>query len=494
VEPGEHLFRREAGRMTTALTRIFGVHNLALAEDVVQDAFCRALEVWKLRGVPENPSAWLMRTAKNRAIDVLRRERTARTFAPELERLFESEWTLVPTVAELFGANAIKDDQLRMIFSCCHPRLSEQAQIALVLHLLCGFSVTEIASAFFCSHPAIEKRIARAKKVLAGSKRLFDLADRDFSARLSAVQRALYLLFNEGYHGASAESAIRVELCHEAMRLAALLLEHPPAATPATHALCALMFLDAARLPGRVDASGNLTSLFDQDRSRWDQKLVTEGKRLLELSATGHELTEYHVEAAIASVHANARGVEDTHWGRVVALYDTLMAIRPSPVVALNRAIAVAQLEGPERGIDEIRAIADSDRLAGYPFYFAALGELELRRGRHETALEHFRAALALARNAMEHRFLEQRLSACERPPRADTEHLVSALAGKQSYDDQENDTAGKRDDNAGDVNAGDTRMSEVIPDPTAQNGTQHTDDQISDQSSRPLAWHNHLA
>src|SRR5262245_26838682 len=219
MEPSDHLFRREAGRMVAALTRIFGIHNLALAEDVVQDAFCRAMEVWKFRGMPENPSAWLMATARNRAIDILRRERTARTFAPELGRLLESEWTLAPVVEELFAEKAIRDDQLRMMFSCCHPRLREDAQVALVLNILCGFSVAEIASAFLSSHAAVEKRITRAKKVLAGSKRLFDLADADFPARLSAVHRALYLLFNEGYHGASAASSVRIELCEEARRL-----------------------------------------------------------------------------------------------------------------------------------------------------------------------------------------------------------------------------------------------------------------------------------
>lgn len=400
--------------MVAALTRIFGVHNLTLAEDVVQDAFCRALEVWKLRGVPDNPSAWLMKTAKNRALDILRRERTARKFAPELKGLLESEWTLAPTVAEVFSEHAIEDDQLRMMFSCCHPRVSEQAQVALVLHLICGFSVGEIASAFLSSRAAIEKRITRAKKVLAGSKRLFDLADRDFSNRLSAVQRALYLLFNEGYHGASAESAVRVELCREAMRLAVLLCEHHLTSTPATFALCALMHLQASRLPARVDASGNLSSLYDQDRSRWDRKLLAEGLRLLEISAAGPELTEYHVEAAIASVHASAYSVEETDWTKVVSLYDALMTIRPSPVVALNRAIAVAQHEGPERGLEELHTIADRDRLTTYPFYSAAIGELELRCGRHEIALEHFRAALALARNPMERRFLEQRVAACE--------------------------------------------------------------------------------
>ena len=412
MDPSDHLFRREAGRMVATLTRIFGVHNLALAEDVVQDAFCRALEVWKFRGIPENPSAWLMATAKNRALDVLRRERTARTFAPELGRLLESEWTLAPVVEEMFGANAIKDDQLRMMFSCCHPRLPEEAQVALVLHILCGFSVTEIARAFVSSHAATEKRISRAKKVLAGSKRLFDVTGADdFSARLPAVQRALYLLFNEGYHGASPESAVRAELCQEAMRLTGLLLDYPLAATPATFALSALMCLHAARSPARVDAWGNLTSLFDQDRTRWDSRLVAEGQRLLDLSATGKELTEYHVEAAIASVHVTAHRTEETDWGRIVALYDTLMAIRPSPVVALNRAIAIAQHEGPKRGLEEIHSISRSDRLATYPFYFAALGDLELRSGRREAANEHFRAALAVARNPMERRFLEQRVA-----------------------------------------------------------------------------------
>jgi RNA polymerase sigma factor (sigma-70 family) len=411
----DHLFRREAGRMVATLTRIFGVHNLGLAEDVVQDAFCRALEVWKFRGMPENPSAWLMATAKNRALDVLRRERTARTFAPELGRLIEREGTLAPAVEELFEANAIKDDQLRMMFSCCHPRLPEEAQVALVLHILCGFSVGEIAGAFVSSHAAIEKRITRGKKALAASKRLFDIVDAaDFAARLPSVHRALYLLFNEGYHGASPESSVRVELCQEAMRLVALLVQHPLAATPSTHALAALLCLHAARLPARVDAAGNLSSLFDQDRSRWDQDLVTEGQRLLDLSAAGDELTEYHLEAAIAAFHAMAQRAEDTNWGQIVSLYDRLTTIRPSPVVALNRAIAVAQLEGPERGLEEIHAIADRDRLSHYPFYSAALGELELRRGRREIARKHFQAAVALARNPMEQRFLEQRVAACK--------------------------------------------------------------------------------
>ena len=399
--------------MVATLTRIFGVENLALAEDVVQDAFCRALEVWPFRGVPENPSAWLMATAKHRALDLLRRDRTARTFAPEVGRLLETE--AAPAVEELFGPHAIRDDQLRMMFSCCHPGLPEAAQVALMLHILCGFSVDEIAGAFVSTHAAIEKRLTRAKHVLSASKRLFEIADAaDFAARLPAVHRALYLLFNEGYHGASPESAVRVELCREAMRLAALLLEHAPAATPVTHALAALMSLHAARLPARLDAAGRLSMLADQDRARWDPGLIDEGRRLLELSARGSRLSEYHVEAAIAAAHASASRVEATDWPEIVKLYDLLMTIRPTPVVALNRAIAVAECYGPDRGLQEIGTMADRDRLVAYPFYHAALGELALRGGRGGTAQQHFLAALALARSSMERQFLRQRIAACQ--------------------------------------------------------------------------------
>ena len=244
----------------------------------MQEAFCRAIEVWAFRGVPENPSAWLMRTAKNCALDVLRRDRTARTFAPELGRLLESEWTLAPVIEDAFAPHAIKDDLLRMMFSCCHPQLAQEGQVALMLHILCGLSVDEIASALVSTHVAIEKRITRAKKTLAKSKGLFNVtAPAEISSRLPAVHTALYLLFNEGYHGANPEFAVRGELCREGMRLTAVLLEHPLGSTPTTYALAALMCLNAARLPARIDASGYLSSLFDQDRSAWDQGLIAEG-------------------------------------------------------------------------------------------------------------------------------------------------------------------------------------------------------------------------
>jgi RNA polymerase sigma-70 factor (ECF subfamily) len=441
MDVDEHLFRREAGRIVSALTRIFGVHNLALAEDVVQDAFCRALEVWRIRGVPDNPSAWLMTTARNRALDLLRRQRTANTFAPELGRLLDSEWTLTPVVDEILAADAISDSMLRMMFSCCHPRLPEAAQVGLILNILCGFGVDEIASGFTIGHDAVQKRIVRAKKVLAASKRLFDTAvPADFSDRLPAVHRALYLLFNEGYHGASPKTSVRLELCNEAIRLVAILLQHPSGKTPATYALAALLTLIAARLPARTASSGNLIALFDQDRMLWDRTRISEGMRLLELSASGTELTVYHIEAALASVHAMAQRAEDTDWSAIIALYDSLMQINTSPIVALNRAIAIAQRDGPERGLEAMKAILNIERLAGYPFYPAALGELELRHGRGEQAREHFQEALARARNPMERSFFGERLAACELPsaPRAIGQFWESSLEPSQAGDDEE--------------------------------------------------------
>jgi len=414
MEIEEHFFRHEFGRIVATLTRLFGVRNLALAEDVAADAFCRAMETWKLRGLPENPSAWLMATAKNRALDILRRERTARTLEPELTRFLESEWTLVPTVEDAFNTQSVNDSLLRMMFSCSHPRLPDEAKTILVLHILCGFSVKEIAQAFVSNPDAVEKRITRAKKVLAESKKLFDLADADFPARLASVQQALYLLFNEGYHGASSDAVVRTELCQEALRLTSLLLEQPALATPKTYALAALMCLNAARLPTRLDGAGHLVPFFEQDRSLWDRRLLAQGQAFLELSASGTELTEYHLEAAIASVHTSAARSEDTDWKQIVSLYDLLLTLHPSPVVALNRAIAITQLEGPERGLEAIKAIDDLQRLSSYPFYPATLGEIELRRGNDPIAKAHFSTALSLARNPMERHFLQRRIDACQ--------------------------------------------------------------------------------
>jgi RNA polymerase sigma-70 factor (ECF subfamily) len=304
------------------------------------------------------------------------------------------------------------------MFSCCHPRLAEDAQVALILNILCGFSVDEVAAAYLSSHAAVEKRIPRAKKTLAEWGPLFDLTSAgDFAERLPAVQRALYLLFNEGYHGASAAFAVRTELCEEAMRLCALLLEHPQGATPSTCALAALMNLHAARLPARMDAAGRLLTLAEQDRGAWDQARVAQGLQWLEQSARGEEVTAYHLEAGIAAVHARAARPEETDWAQIVALYDALLAVAATPVVALNRAIAVGQCSGPEAGLAALRALPNPERLNAYPFYHAAYGEMELRRGDAVAARGHFAAALDVARNDQERHHLERRIAACVNRP-----------------------------------------------------------------------------
>jgi len=408
------LFRHESGRMVSALVRVFGLHNLALAEDAVQDALCRALEVWKLQGVPEKPGAWLMEAARHRAIDVLRRERTRRTFAPDVTRLLETEWTLSSTVDELFTDHELRDDLLRMMFSCCHPQVAEERQIALILNLLCGFGVREIAAAFLSSESATEKRLQRAKKTIAEGGALYEVAGEEkIRARIGAVHGALYLLFNEGYHGSRAPQAVRIELCDEAIRLAELLAAHPAASTPESFALAALMHLHAARLPSRVDAEGELSSFEAQDRSKWDRAHVARGIELLERSASGDRLSAFHVEAAIAAAHAEAPCADATDWRDIVQLYDLLHAMRPTVVVALNRAIAVGMRDGPRAGLEALRALEGVDRLSDYPFHAAALGEMELRAGLRDEARAHFRRALQSARTDVERRFLERKLAAC---------------------------------------------------------------------------------
>lgn len=405
----EALFRRESGRIVAALVRLFGVHRLALAEDVTQDAFARAIELWKADGVPQQPGAWLMLTAKRRALDALRRERTADTFAPLVAHERED---VEPLLDEAFEEHAIRDEQLRMMFSCCHPSLAEEAQVALILNILCGFGAPEIASAFLVGRAAVEKRISRGKKTLAAASGLFALDDADFAARLSAVRRALYLLFNEGYHAASGDAAVRRELCRDALHLVALLLDHEPAATPETCALAALMALHAARLPARVDAAGDLNPLAEQDRGLWDRGLLADGFALLERAGRGDRFSALHVEAAIAGVHAAAPSLRETDWNAVVELYDMLLRIAPSPVVALNRAIAIGERDGAEEGLDALRAIVGVEAFVRYPFHAAAMGELELRRGNAIAAAAHFGEARAVARSQAERRFLDRRIEA----------------------------------------------------------------------------------
>jgi RNA polymerase sigma-70 factor (ECF subfamily) len=392
-------FRRESARMLAALTRILGLHNLALAEDVVQDVLCRALEVWKYAGPPRDASAWLITAARNRAIDLIRRERTRREFAPDLE--LRSEYALAPTVSAMFKDSEIEDDLLRMMFSVCAPSLSEPAQLALVLKLLCGFGTREIAAALLSSEAAVEKLLARGKETLARAGALYEVSGRSqIEKRLEAVQHALYLLFSEGYHGSG--EPVQEELCAEAMRLCGSLAQHPVCATPRTLALLALMCFHAARLSGRAAEDGSLLLLEQQDRSRWDRTLIERGFELLDRSANGDDLTEYHLEAAIASLHCAAPSVAETDWGRIVELYDLLGQLRPSPMVALNRAIAVGEARGPEAGLEALDAVSDDPKLKASPFLPAARARFFLRAGRAAEAARSFAEAAHRARNPAE--------------------------------------------------------------------------------------------
>jgi RNA polymerase sigma-70 factor (ECF subfamily) len=398
--------------MVSYLTRLFGIGRLNLAEDVVQDALCQALQTWSIHGVPENPSAWLMRVARNRAIDLIRRDDHFRYLIPELTYLFKLREETPE--GDHASEKAIQDDQLHLMFSCCHPALSTEVQVTLILKTLCGFSVAEVASGLLASEDSIEKRLSRARKLFRESGTLPELTDLSgIPARLEAVYQAIYLLFNEGYHASQSETTIREDLCYEALRLALLLSEHPQGARPKTFALLALFCFDAARLPGRVDADGFLIKLESQDRTKWDRTLIEKGFHFLEKSASGKELSAFHLEAAIASLHTGAQAYQETDWGRIQELYDLLYGLKPTPIVALNRAIAAGKAQGPEKGLAELKDIPDLSILKDYPFYPAAQGEFHRLAGRLEDARGCFERALALARNPSEARFLQRKLKAC---------------------------------------------------------------------------------
>lgn len=409
----EHLFRHEGGKMVATLTRIFGIEHLSLAEDVVQEALARALQTWPFYGVPQNPSAWIMRASRNLALDVVRRQKVFREKEGEVIRQIE-ERDEAPE-AGAFSEHEIADDRLRMMFVCCHPQVPADAQVALALKTLCGFSPTEIAKAFLTSEAAIAKRLTRAKQRIREAGIRFEIPEgNELRERSDGVLQSLYLLFNEGYKASSGESLIREDLCLEAIRLGQLLAEHAAGNQPKTHALLALMLLNAARIPTRMDDEGNLLRLQDQDRSRWDQSMIARGMYHFASSAAGDELSEYHLQAGIAACHCAARDYESTDWRQILSLYDRLVEFDHSPVVALNRAIVIANIDGPKAGLEAVRAIQDIEKLDSYYLLYSVMGEFELRLDHPQVAAEHFQKALKLVELKSEQRFLSKRLEACE--------------------------------------------------------------------------------
>jgi RNA polymerase sigma-70 factor (ECF subfamily) len=409
----EHLFRHQAGRMVAHLTRLLGPGNLSLAEETVQEAMLRALQTWPYQGLPDNPAAWLFRVAHNAAIDAVRRHQVlgekTEAIVAELTRAAVVEPSH-PDIEE-----QLRDDELRMIFMCCHPEISRDARVALSLKTVGGFSVREIARAFLADDATIAQRLVRARRQIREQRLTLDMpGGRELNERLDSVLDVLYFMFNEGYAAHEGEALIRQDLCVEALRLGRLVASSS-IAEPRVHALVALMALHTARLPARVDEAGELVLLEDQDRGRWDPQLIGLGFHHFDRSMAGDDVSEYHVQAAIAATHARA-SVSPLDWPLILHLYDQLLTINPSPVVELNRAVAVAKVRGAEEALAAIAPLEKDPKLRDYYLLLAVQGHLLLELGRRAEAAASFRAALECPCSEPERRFLRRKLGECGPP------------------------------------------------------------------------------
>jgi RNA polymerase sigma-70 factor (ECF subfamily) len=408
----EHLFRRQAGLVVSHLTRLLGPANLDLAEESVQEAMLRALQSWPYQGVPENAAAWLFRVAYNAAIDAVRRRRRFTSSQDEDRTIAEISSAATFAAGRPDLDEYLRDDELRMVFMCCHPELSRDTSVALSLKTVGGFSVREIARAFLADDAAIAQRLVRAKRQIRERGLTLDLPHGDeLQRRLDAVLETIYFVFNEGYAAHEGDALIRHDLCAEALRLARLIADSA-LGEPRVHALVSLIALHCARSPARVDALGNLVLLEHQDRSRWDRRLLALGFHHFDRSIAGDSVTEYHMQAAIAATHARA-AAEPTDWPVILKLYDDLMAVNPSPVVALNRAVAVAKVHGATAALVAIQPLLGDAKLGSYYLLLAVRGHLLAELGRRSEAAECFRAALECRCSEPERRFLRRRLEEC---------------------------------------------------------------------------------
>lgn len=412
----DHLFRHESGKMIAVLTRIFGMHNLSLAEDVVQEAFLKAVQTWTFTKVPDNPSAWLMTVARNKALDIIRRQQHFQSFSGELA--YHLQHTAESTVRQLFLDTEITDSQLRMIFACCHPALKEEDQIALTLKTVSGFGTAEIARALVTNETVIQKRLYRAKQFIKDHNVQLEIpSGQELTRRLETVYTVLYLLFNEGYNSLKADELIREDLCMEAMRLCLLLSEHKLGKLPATFALLSLMCFQASRFNSRMDENNAIILLQHQDRSTWNRDLIYMGYRYLNQSSSGEQITIYHIESAIAAEHCMAPTFEQTNWQRMLQLYDLLMEAKPMPVVFLNRAIVLSQLAQKSLAISEIMSIPDIEKLLSTQYiYSAVLGDLCLQNGDIPSARKYLTQALQLTISHAEKNLISEKLQRITNP------------------------------------------------------------------------------
>jgi RNA polymerase sigma factor (sigma-70 family) len=401
----DHLFRHESGKMVSVLTKMFGLQNLDIAQDIVQDTLLKAMTVWRYGNLPDNPSAWLYRVAKNKAIDFLRSEKSGRKVSAtdRHEAIAETENT-----SDIFLESEIRDSQLRMIFACCHPSIPQESQIALSLKTLCGLSVPEIARAFLTNEETISKRIYRAKEKIQTEKIPLEVPSAQaIPARLEIVLHVLYLLFNEGYNSSGADELIRKDLCTEAMRLCHLLTQLPVTNQPSANALLALMCFQSSRFLSRLDENGNIITLKYQDRNTWNRALIQKGTDYLDRAAEGNSFSVYHLEAAIASLHASSPSFEKTDWKSVYHLYDILYRMNPSPIVALNKAIASSYAISNQSALDLLNQIKGLEK---HHLYHAALGEVCLALDKKAEAKNHFECALRLTVSKTEQQLLMDKL------------------------------------------------------------------------------------
>jgi RNA polymerase sigma factor (sigma-70 family) len=407
----ENLFRHEYGKLVSVLTKIFGPHNLQLSEDVVQETLLTAMNRWKISGVPDNPSGWLFTAARNKAVDLIRRQKKHQQFAASIEYLLRSEYTLSATVDGLMNMQTINDDQLRMMFACCHPSLPVESQVALILKTLCGFSILEISRAFLTSDDTIEKRLYRAKQRFRQEVIAFEIPPaNELEERLKPVLTSIYLLFNEGYNSTNHDQLIRKDLIEESLRLSKLLLENKATKQPQVFALLALICFNMARTDARLDEHGNILLMEKQDRQRWDRSLLAIGYAYLDQSAEGEELTTYHIEAAIAWEHVSASSYSSTNWKNILRYYDLLYKLRPAAIVALNRAVAVSEIYGPAEGIKSIQSLPDISSLKNYYLLHSILGELHLRLHENEIAISYFTEASRLTASGAEKKLLAEKI------------------------------------------------------------------------------------
>ena len=404
----DHFFRHEAGNLRAALTRVLGLKYLDLCEDIVQEAMLRALKTWPVGGVPPNPSGWIFRTARNIAIDHIRRD-----------KLISSK---VGTVTEHFRAlydegtghiheGLIADNLLRMVFTCCDLELSPEARVVLTLKIVCSFHNREIASALLKKPDAVEKMVGRGKKRL---QQVIDLErglnDHSIESRLPDVLQVIYLLFNEGYKASRGPSLIKFPLCLEAIRLARLLSEHPLTGVPITHALTALLLFHAARFPSRIDEDGQLLPLEEQDRSEWSQEIIGEAQRFLNRSATGTLLSDYHLLAGIAACHAFATDYASTNWSLILDHYDLLAQTNDSPVILLNRIVAMREVKGEQAARAELDKLETLPRMGEYYLFHMVKARVLQAGGRVGAAVQSLSRAHSLANNAIEKQYIQMRI------------------------------------------------------------------------------------